>query len=149
MEDSSKSGLVGAASWTSGGGGCGVVGGGITGPAQIASGPLRVPASRRMMINRRWLVLAGTDLRSNRDLSKIEPDYLFPFKSLLLPPPLPPTLLLLLSWSLLLFPLFYLPFFTSVYSWLVFHSFLTSPLLLSHPSVNILSLLSVESFILF
>lgn len=67
----------------------GVVGGQITGPAQIASGPFWVPASRRMMINQRWLVLAATDLRSNQVLSKIEPAYLFPFKSLLISSPFP------------------------------------------------------------
>lgn len=87
----------------------GVVGGQITGPAQIASGPFWVPASRRMMINQRWLVLAATDLRSNQVLSKIEPAYLF---------------LSSLSWSLLLFLFFCLPSSTSL---LVFHSFLSFP----------------------
>lgn len=108
----------------------GVVGGQITGPAQIASGPFWVPASRRMMINQRWLVLAATDLRSNQVLSKIEPAYLF---------------LSSLSWSLLLFLFFCLPSSTSL---LVFHSFLSFPhFLLSYFAFPPPFLLSFASFL--
>lgn len=53
-----------------GGGVHGVVGGWLTGPVQIASGPFWVPASRRMMINQRWLELAWDQVRL-----RIEADY--------------------------------------------------------------------------
>lgn len=100
-------GLVGTAAQTLWGRRWGVVGGRISGPAQIASGPFCVPASRRMMINWRWLALAGTNLRSHQVSSKKEPGYFFPSSlsfflpslALLVLPSLEPCLCFLLSSS--------------------------------------------------